>query len=508
MFPPWWYFPAVPADLSHTGGALEAWGHDVHTLDLSGATQAALVGSTAGWKALRDPATYPGGLASAGLALHQAFRSLPTRARLRPATLTLEGDPDDLRVLRAHGLDPAHNPALPVLTAAARQITQRAPDVVGITLVHPDQKAQGPVLARLLRDAGYTGIIALYGSLEDVVAPSDFAPDLLGGHLLFDDVDGVIVGEAESALRALLEGTPVPNWVTRETTVLPQRYVEDLGALGAPRFADVVPAHHPTPTPVIDLRLGRGCPWARCAFCAIQAHQPGYRASAAARVGAAAEAAHAALGSTHFRVRDDLVTPRQLRELAEAFRELPFATWCARSRFEPALSREVLQNARDAGLSELWLGLESGSERIRASMDKGVRSEVVERIVLDCAALGIRVRALVILGFPGETEADFLETEAFLTRHGERLCGMALTPFQLMRRSPMADALERFGLHAAEDPLPAHVRLRHHVPVQALDPDPVTVKSRFDRIVRAHAHRGHASGGLGPVHAWWDATAR
>ena len=80
----------------------------------------------------------------------------------------------------------------------------------------------------------------------------------------------------------------------------------------------------------------------------------------------------------------------------------------------------VLEEAAAGGLEELWLGLESISPAVRDRMDKGVSQPVIERIVRDASEVGIRVRALCILGYPGESieEAratlDWLEASARL----------------------------------------------------------------------------------------------
>jgi hypothetical protein len=516
VFPPLWYFPAVPADLTHTAGALVARGHTVQTIDLSARTHRTLVGERAAWRALRDPTTYPDTLLDACLAWWTSCRRIPTAARYRPRTLTLPRDglgdvQDDVVRGRAAALDPDRNPAFGLLDRTARALAADAPDVVGLALVHPDQKPQVPALAALLRRHGYTGTVVIYGSLEDVLAPSDFAPDLVGlpePHAIFEHVDAVITGEAESALAALLEGlTPVPNAIWPDATELPPRHVENLANAAAPDFSGIDPDDYPTPRPVVDLRLGRGCPWARCAFCAIQAHQSGYRAGPVERVVQAMEDAHARLGTTHFRIRDDLVTPVQLRALSEPLRERAGRwTWMARSRFEPGLSRAILQSARAAGLSELWMGLESGSERVRDFMDKGVRSDVIERILGDCAALGIRVRALCIVGFPTETDAEYAETEAFLRDNRDRLSGFALTPFQVMRSAPMLDDPGRYGLVERVDPLPRHRRLRHHVPVHPTLPTPAVIQARHERTLQEHADWAREQGGIGPTFAWLAAT--
>jgi hypothetical protein len=176
------------------------------------------------------------------------------------------------------------------------------------------------------------------------------------------------------------------------------------------------------------------------------------------------DARRARLGTTYFRFRDDLITPEQLRTLAAELRELPFRPhWSARARFENGFSRELLRAAAAAGLEEIWLGLESAAPRVRNLMVKGVAQGVVERILVDCAEAGIRVRALCILGYPGETAAEARATLDFLEQHMFRVTTLSLTPFQLMRNTPLGREPGRHGITLLPDALPRHQRLRHMI---------------------------------------------
>jgi hypothetical protein len=362
------------------------------------------------------------------------------------------------------GLDPARNPVLGYLRdRAVPAILSGDPALVAVALCHPDQLVQVPVLGRLLRQAGYTGALVIYGSHEDVVAPEDLVDDLIGAplHCLFDDYDGAILGEAETSLLTLwnalhgwrtfddVPGLLAPHW-GRDARPAP-RPGEDLQALPALDPGLIDPTIYPFPEPMIDLRLSRGCPWNRCAFCAITAHQAGYHARPVPAVVRDITDAHRALGASFFRFRDDLLTPRQLRELAAQLSALPFRPrWTARARFEANLGRDTLAAASAAGLEELWLGLESASDRVREQMDKGVSQPVVERILCDASELGIRVRILCMVGYPSETAADARDTFAFLQRHMFRMASASLSPFQLMRNTPLYRSAAGRGLRLVD----------------------------------------------------------
>ncbi len=474
VFPPGWYYSSHPADLSYPAGWLRRAGFRVSTHDLHQRLIGVVTGDLEAARLLRDPATYadPERHRAASASLLERARALSARYGVRYTLRQLTFPGVDLRSWvqgRSAGLS-AHNPALPLLRAAAADLVAGGARTVAVALVHPDQVPQAAALVRLLRGCGFAGNLVLYGLLEDVLSPLDFAPDLEGEprHVVFEDVDAVIVGESEAALAALARGEPwarigglvAPGHGVQQPAALP---LVDLATHPGPSFDGLRPAAL-TPRPVVDLRLGRGCPWGRCAFCAIQAHQVGYRAGPAAAVAAAMARAHAATGAVFFRLRDDLLTSRQLEGVSAAVDTLPFRPrWSGRSRIEPSLTAEVLRRARSSGLEELWVGLESASERVRAAMDKGVSDADVERFLAAAAAAGVRVRLLCLVGFPGETPDEARATLSFVAANAHRVASFSVTPFQLARRAPMA-GVGWPGLHLLPDPVPRHERVASTLP--------------------------------------------
>jgi anaerobic magnesium-protoporphyrin IX monomethyl ester cyclase len=71
---------------------------------------------------------------------------------------------------------------------------------------------------------------------------------------------------------------------------------------------------------------------------------------------------------------------------------------------------------RDAGCREVWIGAESGSQRILDAMNKGTRvAEIVNARRL-LRAEGIRVGFFLLLGYLGEDLEDILATRALVDR--------------------------------------------------------------------------------------------
>jgi len=83
-----------------------------------------------------------------------------------------------------------------------------------------------------------------------------------------------------------------------------------------------------------------------------------------------------------------------------------------------SLERDILIAYRRAGGRQLFVGLESGSMRIRNEMNKPLAQRLTNAEILDraqlCRKLGIGLGLFIIAGWPGETAADREATEAIV----------------------------------------------------------------------------------------------
>jgi anaerobic magnesium-protoporphyrin IX monomethyl ester cyclase len=80
-----------------------------------------------------------------------------------------------------------------------------------------------------------------------------------------------------------------------------------------------------------------------------------------------------------------------------------------------ALDRTMLEAIKNAGLNELVLPIESGSNRVlREIMHKPLDLSIVKRVIADCRELGIDTDANILIGLPGETKQDIEDTRQFL----------------------------------------------------------------------------------------------
>ncbi len=94
------------------------------------------------------------------------------------------------------------------------------------------------------------------------------------------------------------------------------------------------------------------------------------------------------------------------------------------------VDKDLLENLKSSGLSTIYYGVESGSQRILDLMKKGITLKNVEDAVKIAKDVNLDVLTSFILGYPGETEEDMNKTIKFSTKLDSDYCQYSiLTPF-------------------------------------------------------------------------------
>jgi len=78
------------------------------------------------------------------------------------------------------------------------------------------------------------------------------------------------------------------------------------------------------------------------------------------------------------------------------------------------LNDEILQLLKEAGCYRIWIGAESGSQKIIDAMDRRVDVNVVKEAIQKTNAIGMETGTFIMLGYPGEDEKDISETITYL----------------------------------------------------------------------------------------------
>ena len=162
----------------------------------------------------------------------------------------------------------------------------------------------------------------------------------------------------------------------------------------------------------------RGCPYG-CNWCAKPVFGRRYAQRSPHAVAGEMRRLLDHIAPDHVWFADDIfgLTHRWIRDFADAVQHLdariPFMIQSRANLMTPA----TVAALRDAGAEEVWLGVESGSQRILDDMDKGTTIEQIRDATHNLKDVGVRVGWFIQLGYLGEEWEDLL-----LTRDLIRAC--------------------------------------------------------------------------------------
>lgn len=74
------------------------------------------------------------------------------------------------------------------------------------------------------------------------------------------------------------------------------------------------------------------------------------------------------------------------------------------------MNAEVIELLRACGCFRVWIGSESGSQPVIDAMNRRLDVQQVREVIRTTRAAGIEAGTFVMLGYPGETDADIVET--------------------------------------------------------------------------------------------------
>ena len=238
--------------------------------------------------------------------------------------------------------------------------------------------------------------------------------------------DYVLIGEVEETLRELASGKPAEGvsglayreHATGKTRHTPPRPLRtELDTLPMPAwdlisldgYRELWLSHHGYFS--LNLVSSRGCPF-RCNWCAKPIWGSNYHVRSAESV--AREMLHlkTRYAPDHIWFADDIfaLSARWTREFADAVEELeariPFKM---QSRCD-LMTRETVTDLRRAGCCDVWMGAESGSQRILDAMEKGTEVREIYQARENLRRNDIKAGFFLQFGYPGETWDDIEST--------------------------------------------------------------------------------------------------
>jgi radical SAM superfamily enzyme YgiQ (UPF0313 family) len=325
----------------------------------------------------------------------------------------------DVSVIDAHAADLDE-------TDIRNAVSERQPDAVGISTL----TCSGEAVYRLGRwmKAEFPGIFRILGNIHASVYARQYLEN--------DCCDVVVHGDGEYAFRDVLRARLSGAGVEKIPHI---SYRTPDGAIRLASSPAIVPDLTRLPLPardLVDQRLyrldnisnqlyvgkarstsksmhtSRGCRY-KCTFCVVN-QTP--RFNAAKLVVDEMELLERDFGADYTLIIDPLCMDDKTRmmEICRGVRERGLKIrWGCDARIN-CVTPELLEEMQSANCHDLSFGIESGVQRLLNRVKKGTTLERIESTVrMVKKNSSIQVGGLFILGLPGETEEDSLETIRF-----------------------------------------------------------------------------------------------
>jgi anaerobic magnesium-protoporphyrin IX monomethyl ester cyclase len=161
----------------------------------------------------------------------------------------------------------------------------------------------------------------------------------------------------------------------------------------------------------ISISTMRGCPYT-CKWCSRAVYGLSYRRRSPENVCDELELIQKEYNPDTLWFVDDVFTisHKWLNEFTEELnqRNLKIKYECI-TRAD-RMNEEVIKLLRDSGCFRVWIGAESGSQKVIDLMDRRVDVNQVRDMIKLAQQYGLQAGTFIMLGYPGETEEDIEET--------------------------------------------------------------------------------------------------
>lgn len=246
-------------------------------------------------------------------------------------------------------------------------------------------------------------------------------------------IDLGVVGEGEETIVSIckeMDPAGIPGLIFRKDGKImftgDRPYKENLDGLGFPKYTGFELENYPLKaTPVaeriIPIVASRGCPY-DCIYCPVKtAIGQKYRARSVA--GLITELKYwYALGYRRFSFVDDNFT-LQCERIDQFCCEITKNGLTGLTLSLPngiradKVDRELLKKMYSVGFRYIGFGVEGGNNRILKNLKKHEKIETIGAAVKNACDLGYYVDLYFILGSPGETKADVMDSVNFSAKH-------------------------------------------------------------------------------------------
>lgn len=233
--------------------------------------------------------------------------------------------------------------------------------------------------------------------------------------------------------------------------------------------------HLTTPSHYAYLKISEGCNW-RCAYCAIPIIRGGHVSVPMEQVlheaeelvrGGVKELIVVAQDTTFYGV--DLYGERKLAELLRRLAAIEGVEWIRLHYTYPTgFPQEVIDVLRDEPKVCRYIDIplqhiaDSQLRAMRRGLTKAQTIELLDRLRREVP--GIAIRTTLMVGFPGETEADFAELEEFVRE--QRFDRLGVFPYSVEEGTPSAEMADDVPEEVKEERVERIMKIQQKISLQ------------------------------------------
>lgn len=248
--------------------------------------------------------------------------------------------------------------------------------------------------------------------------------------------DFIVIGEGEQTMLELINNlnTPMNPFLDQLKGIVFKNYfgkiifneerekIKDIDTLPFPN-RDAIPINKYLHTwkkkhgkSALNISTQRGCPYT-CKWCSTAVYGQSYRRRSPENVCNEMEEIIKKYQPDTLWFVDDVFTisHKWLKSFADEIEKRKIKIQYECITRADRMNDEVISDLKRSGCFKVWIGAESGSQQVIDRMDRRVKVEVVREMIIKAKAAGIKTGTFIMIGYPGETEQDILETVHHLT---------------------------------------------------------------------------------------------
>ena len=246
---------------------------------------------------------------------------------------------------------------------------------------------------------------------------------------LNEGADVVMLGEADETLSEILKGWKNKQDISLVTGTASQidgktvstgkrRVLRDLDQLPMPAWdlVDIEPyrklwlegnGHFS-----LNMATTRGCPY-KCNWCAKPIYGNRYNSRSPEHVVKEIDYLIKNFSPDHFWMCDDIfgLKPGWVQEFDKLLKDRKLKIkYTIQSRVDLLLKEDTIDALASSGACEIWVGAESGSQKVLDAMDKGTDVNQIYEATRNLKSKGVRIAFFLQFGYPEETKEDIQKT--------------------------------------------------------------------------------------------------